>query len=139
MGLPVASNCNILLADKKGNMVVVECTPILKKVRVAEAFVNGSIVCTVNSFTDVYKRQTESLAVFIPFRVQEIYHENGVYYGQNVISKNMIIANRRQLLNGNSFILGVSGAGKSFTAKEEMTNIILTDPNADIIIIDRCV
>ena len=72
---------------------------------------------------------TESLAVFIPFRVQEIYHENGVYYGQNVISKNMIIANRRQLLNGNSFILGVSGAGKSFTAKEEMTNIILTDPN----------
>ncbi len=79
---------------------------------------------------------TESLAVFIPFRVQEIYHENGVYYGQNVISKNMIIANRRHLLNGNSFILGVSGAGKSFTAKEEMTNIILTDPNADVIIID---
>ena len=79
---------------------------------------------------------TESLAVFIPFRVQEIHHENGVYYGQNVISKNMIIANRRYLLNGNSFILGVSGAGKSFTAKEEMTNIILTDPNADVIIID---
>ncbi len=79
---------------------------------------------------------TESLAVFIPFRVQEIYHENGVYYRQNVISKNMIIANRRHLLNGNSFILGVSGAGKSFTAKEEMTNIILTDPNADVIIID---
>ena len=79
---------------------------------------------------------TESLAVFIPFRVQEIYHKDGIYYGQNVISKNMIIANRRHLLNGNSFILGVSGAGKSFTAKEEMTNIILTDPNADVIIID---
>ena len=79
---------------------------------------------------------TESLAVFIPFRVQEVYHENGVYYGQNVISKNMIIANRRNLLNGNSFILGVSGSGKSFTAKTEMTNIILTDPNADIIVID---
>ena len=74
--------------------------------------------------------------MFIPFRVQEIYHKDGVYYGQNVISKNMIIANRRHLLNGNSFILGVSGAGKSFTAKEEMTNIILTDPNADVIIID---
>jgi len=39
-------------------------------------------------------------------------------------------------LNGNSFILGVSGAGKSFTAKEEMTNIILTDPNVDVIVID---
>ena len=79
---------------------------------------------------------TESLAVFIPFRVQEILHENGVYYGQNVISKNMIIANRRTLLNGNSFILGVSGSGKSFTAKEEITSIILTDPNADVIVID---
>lgn len=27
MELPVASNCNILLADKNGKMVVVECTP----------------------------------------------------------------------------------------------------------------
>ena len=79
---------------------------------------------------------TESLAVFIPFRVQDIFHEHGIYYGQNVISKNMIIADRRQLLNGNSFILGVSGSGKSFTAKGEITDIMLADALADIIIID---
>ena len=79
---------------------------------------------------------TESLAVFIPFRVQEINHTNGIYYGQNIISKNMIIADRRQLLNGNSFILGVSGSGKSFTAKNEIVSIILQDPKADVIIID---
>ena len=79
---------------------------------------------------------TESLAVFTPFRVQEINHENGIYYGLNVISKNMIIADRRQLLNGNSFILGVSGSGKSFTAKNEIVSIALRDPAADIIIID---
>ena len=79
---------------------------------------------------------TESLAVFIPFRVQDIFHEHGIYYGQNVISKNMIIADRRQLLNGNSFILGVSGSGKSFTAKGEITDIMLADPTADVIIID---
>ena len=79
---------------------------------------------------------TESLAVFMPFRVQEINHENGIYYGQNVISKNMIIADRRQLLNGNSFILGVSGSGKSFTGKNEIVSVILRDPNADVIIID---
>ena len=79
---------------------------------------------------------TESLAVFIPFRVQEINHENGIYYGQNVISKNMIIADRRQLLNGNSFILGVSGSGKSFTAKNEIVSVMLREPNADIIVID---
>ena len=78
---------------------------------------------------------TESLAVFIPFRVQDIYHENGIYYGQNVISKNMIIADRRQLLNGNAFILGVSGGGKSFAAKGEIINQILAS-DADVIIID---
>ena len=79
---------------------------------------------------------TESLAVFMPFRVQEIRHNNGIYYGQNIISKNMIIADRKQLLNGNSFILGVSGSGKSFTAKEEIVSVMLRDSNADVIIID---
>lgn len=78
---------------------------------------------------------TESLAVFMPFRVQEIRHENGIYYGQNVISKNMIVADRKQLLNGNSFIMGVSGGGKSFCAKGEIVNLMLAG-KADIIIID---
>ncbi|MCY9667592.1 ATP-binding protein [Paenibacillus alginolyticus] len=78
---------------------------------------------------------TESTAVFIPFRAQEIMHPDGIYYGQNVISKNMIIANRKQLLNGNSFILGVSGSGKSFAAKREIVNQILASDD-DIILID---
>jgi type IV secretory pathway VirB4 component len=78
---------------------------------------------------------TESLAVFMPFKVQEICHDNGIYYGQNAISNNMIIANRRNLLNGNSFILGVSGSGKSFTGKCEIANLML-DGDSDIIIID---
>ena len=78
---------------------------------------------------------TESLAVFMPFRVQEVLDENGIYYGQNVISKNMIIADRRQLLNGNSFILGVSGSGKSFAGKNEIVNLMLSS-DADIIVLD---
>lgn len=78
---------------------------------------------------------TESLAVFIPFRVQEISDEGGIYYGQNIISKNMIIADRRKLLNGNSFILGVSGSGKSFAGKNEITNLMLSS-DADIIVLD---
>ncbi len=50
MDLPIASNCNILLADKTGKMAVVECTPSVKKIREAETIANGSIVCAVNSF-----------------------------------------------------------------------------------------
>ena len=97
---------------------------------------NTALTFGVNNIKATRTLTTESLGVFIPFRVQEINHENGIYYGQNVISKNMIIAERRQLLNGNSFILGVSGSGKSFTAKNEIVSIALRDPNADILIID---
>ena len=51
---------------------------------------------------------TESLSVFMPMKVQEVQDTHGIYYGKNVISKNMILINRHELLNGNSFILGVS-------------------------------
>lgn len=57
---------------------------------------------------------TESLAVFMPFKVQEIQDTKGIYYGKNVISKNMILIDRKSLQNGNSFILGVSRKWKEF-------------------------
>ena len=79
---------------------------------------------------------TESLAVLIPFRAQEINHSGGVYQGVNVISKNPIFVNRKTLLNGNGFIFGVPGSGKSMTAKREEISILLSDSDADIILID---
>ena len=78
---------------------------------------------------------TEALAVLMPFKAQEIRHQGGVYYGQNVISRNLILANRKELLNGNGFVLGVSGSGKSFTAKREMVGLALSTED-DIIVID---
>ena len=78
---------------------------------------------------------TEALAVLMPFKAQEIRDQGGVYYGQNVISKNLIVANRKELLNGNGFVLGVSGSGKSFTAKEEIAGVALSTED-DIIVID---
>lgn len=78
---------------------------------------------------------TEALAVLMPFKAQEIRDRGGVYYGQNVISKNLIVADRRQLLNGNGFVLGVSGSGKSFTAKREMVALALSTED-DILVID---
>ncbi|WP_308630151.1 VirB4-like conjugal transfer ATPase, CD1110 family [uncultured Gemmiger sp.] len=78
---------------------------------------------------------TESTAVLIPFRAQEIMQPNGLYYGQNAVSKNMIVADRRLLLNGNSFRLGVSGSGKSMSAKEEIVQIALSTED-DILILD---
>ena len=78
---------------------------------------------------------TESTAVLIPFRAQEILQPGGIYYGQNAVSKNMIVADRTKLLNGNSFRLGVSGSGKSMSAKEELVQVALATED-DILILD---
>lgn len=59
----------------------------------------------------------------------------GIYYGQNAVSKNMLVADRRKLLNGNSFRLGVSGSGKSFSAKEEIVDLALSTED-DILILN---
>ncbi len=78
---------------------------------------------------------TESTAVFLPFAAKEISQKNGMYYGLNAISNNMIIFNRLMLKNPNGFILGSPGSGKSFSAKREMLNVFLATDD-DIIIID---
>ncbi len=78
---------------------------------------------------------TESTAVFLPFSAKEISQNNGMYYGLNALSNNMIIFSRLSLKNPNGFILGSPGSGKSFAAKREMLNVFLATGD-DIIIID---
>ena len=68
---------------------------------------------------------TESLAVFMPFKVQEIMDKGGIYFGENAISHNLIMCNKANLLNQSSFRLGVPGSGKSFSVKEEIAFLIL--------------
>lgn len=78
---------------------------------------------------------TESLAVLNPFRVQEIMDKNGIFYGENAISNNLIMVNKENLLNQSSFLLGIPGSGKSFSAKELITFLALST-NDDILICD---
>ena len=78
---------------------------------------------------------TESTAVLMPFKSQEVQDIGGIYYGVNPVSHNLIICNRNNLLNGNGFILGVSGSGKSFAAKQEIASVALSTID-DIIVVD---
>lgn len=78
---------------------------------------------------------TESLAVLMPFQVREIMDKGGVYFGENAVSKNLIMCNKSKLLNPNAFLLGVPGSGKSFSAKELITFIALATDD-DILICD---
>lgn len=78
---------------------------------------------------------SESLAVLMPFRVQEIMDEGGIYCGENAISHNLIMCNKAKLLNPNSFLLGVPGSGKSFSAKMLIVFLVLATGD-DILICD---
>ena len=78
---------------------------------------------------------TESAALFMPFASQELAQKDGMYYGLNAVSKNLILFNRKNSINANGLILGTPGSGKSFTAKREMVNVILNTDD-DIYIID---
>ena len=71
----------------------------------------------------------------MPFNTMDIQDESGIYYGVNAISKNLILADRRKLLNANGFALGVPGSGKSFKVKEEILALVLRG-DVDIIVID---
>jgi len=92
--------------------------------------VNTTLPIGVRQIETMRTMLTQSLAVLMPFNVQELCDNGGIYYGVNQISKNIIVGNRKKLLNGNGFIFGVSGAGKSFQAKMEMGSVLLsTDDN----------
>ena len=96
---------------------------------------NTALPYGLRTITATRTLTTEAAASLMPFRVQEIQDTGGIYCGINAVSKNLLICNRKKLLNPHGFILGVSGSGKSFTMKEFITFIALAS-NDDIIIID---
>lgn len=79
---------------------------------------------------------TETAGVFIPYNTKEIMQKNSIFYGLNKSSKNMIMYNRITGDNYNGLIFGSTGSGKSFSAKCEMTQVLLNQPNTQVFLID---
>lgn len=96
---------------------------------------NTALPIGVRKIKNLRTLTTESLAVLNPFRVQEIMDRGGIYYGENAISHNLIMVNKANLLNQSSFLLGVPGSGKSFSAKELIVFLALSTDD-DILICD---
>jgi type IV secretory pathway VirB4 component len=96
----------------------------------------NTVLPTAARFVDTMRPLfTTALSGFIPFNVQEINDDGGFFYGINQVSKNAIIGNRKKLKNGNGFIFGKSGSGKSQDGKFEIGQV-MTYTDDDIIIID---
>ena len=101
-----------------------------------EAGVMSSLPIGINQIDIQRGLTTSATAIFVPFTTEELFQDGeALYYGINAISNNMIMADRKILKNPNGLILGTPGAGKSFSAKREMTNAFLITSD-DIIICD---
>ena len=78
---------------------------------------------------------TEDLGVFLPFDEINQFDKSGIYYGVNPINKSLIVYDRTKGMNYNGLYFGASGSGKSFSAKREITSVLL-NKNANVYIID---
>ena len=97
----------------------------------------------INILTGINKLKVErgvtskNLATLIPFVSQELIlnTDSTLNYGINSLSKNIIMADRKELKNPAGLILGTPGSGKSFIAKIELISAFLSS-NDDILVID---
>ena len=78
---------------------------------------------------------TSSTAIFVPFMTRELrMGGEAVYYGQNALSHNVIMADRKKLKAPNGLYLGSTGSGKSFAAKRELINVFLVTKDRIIVV-----
>lgn len=135
----------ILMADSKKELESISetietigkrnsCTIDVHYLKQREAL-NTALPIGVRQVETMRTMLTQSLAVLMPFNVQELNDTGGNYYGINQVSKNINIGNRKRLINGNGFVFGVPGSGKSFFCKMEMGNVFLSGDD-EIIVID---
>lgn len=79
---------------------------------------------------------SESTATNVPFNTKDIMHEDSIFYGINLVSKNPVFCDRKRLINGNGCVLATSGAGKSFSIKLLIEQVLLRYPEDEVCVID---
>ena len=95
--LPIASSCNILLTDKKGDMVVAECNPLKMHIRYPEKNENNeSFIITVNHFTskEMWQHDASDRNVYLSEdryqtsynSLKNIEYSNGILHAENILS-----------------------------------------------------
>ena len=114
----------------------------LKSVKLKACFgkqreaLNSVLPLGIQEFKRVVNLSSSCLAMLMPFKTQELNDENGIYYGVNQLSQNVIFADNKKLKNHNGLILGQSGSGKSVFAKSSIISTFINFIFDQIIIID---
>lgn len=86
-----------------------------------------------------YKMRTMlsgGMTAFIPFTTQELMIPGGDCYGVNQMSKNIVNGDRKSLQNGNAWVFGTPGSGKSMDVKIEKLILALKNPLDEFVFVD---
>jgi predicted choloylglycine hydrolase len=95
--LPIASSCNILLADKTKEIVVVECNPFKINIRYPETNENGEdFIVTVNHFSSklMSKHDASNKNVYSSKKryetaynaLKKVHHRDAIQYAMEILS-----------------------------------------------------
>lgn len=98
--------------------------------------INSAFMFGIQEFKRVCNLSAPCLAMYMPFKTQELNDRDGTFYGINKLSQNAIIANRKLLQSYHGMILGKTRSGKSVFAKCEIISTALNHPEDQILIID---
>ncbi len=99
------------------------------------AGLNTALCCNTSKVVIDRMLTSDNACALFPFNIQELSDKKGHFYGNNAISKNMVMYDRKRSRLANGLIFGQSGSGKSFITKGEIIPNIL-DGNDDMIILD---
>ena len=97
---------------------------------------NSTFPFGIEEFKHVVNLSSTCLAMFLPFKTQELNDEGGIFMGVNQLSQNAIFANKKKLKNRNSLSLGQTGSGKSMTTKIDIVGNVIQNPDDQFIILD---
>ena len=123
--------CKIVIAKCRGHLVSI----INSVFRQEDAL--ASIMPLANDKLNItHYLLSDGLRIIFPFTYENIFRKDGLYYGKNIYNNAPVILDKKQNKNGNSFILGIPGSGKSMFAKMEINDVFYKHQNDRIIILD---
>ncbi len=119
--------------ELNGILSAYQCTLIRLDNRQEQGYVSA-LPLGNNSVESKRTFTTTDMAIFIPFTTKELYTNRGQYYGMNSLSNNVIIVDRKGLVNPNGLIFGMPGFGKTFFIKREILDVFLKTKDDRLII-----
>ena len=124
------------ITDKVNVIATTKSCVLSECFNMQRAGINSTFMFGVQEFKRVTNLSAPCLAMFMPYKTQELNDDDGIYLGINQLSQNVIRGNRKKLENKSGLYLGMSRFGKSSFAKTEIISTAVKYPKDQIIIID---